>query len=242
MPYIKLTRRKLAVVDFFVMPQLHKYGWIASPHKKIWYAMTTENDKTVYMHRKIMELHLGRPLNPNEEIDHIDGDGLNNEIANLRLATHHQNTMNHGKHTQNTKYLGVRFEDRYKNPWRAGIMVDAKFIQLGNFATEEEAAIQRDLGSIKFFGEYAKLNFPDRREEFISKIRSGFDPVSRPKFSSNQFVGVTKKENSWQAFYHKRVNGVDKITCIGTYATEEEAARMRAKALGGEIQYRKQKS
>jgi len=151
--------------------------------------------------------------------------------------------MNHGKHTQNTKYLGVRFEDRYKKPWRAGIMVDAKFIQLGNFSSEEDAAIQRDLASIRFFGEYAKLNFPDRRDEFITKIRSGFDPVSRPAFSCSKYVGVTQKENGlWASFYHIRSGGVDKIKHVGTYATEEEAAKMRARALGGEIQYRKQKS
>lgn len=241
MKRIALSKGKFAIVDYEMAAALRNISWAAvNTNRQKWYARGQVKSgsiyKNLYMHRYIMELSLGRVLDPREEIDHIDGNGLNNQISNLRLASHKENTWNHAKHTENSKYLGVRYESRYKTPWRAGMMVDAKFIQLGNFATEEEAAIQRDLGSIKFFGNYAKLNFENRRKEYIAKIRSGYDPVNKPKFSCSRYVGVTRLSNGrWQALYH---DGPKKVH-IGTYSTEEEAAEARATALGREIEFRK---
>lgn len=51
----------------------------------------------VYMHRVIAKLRLKQPRGRFEEhplVDHIDGDGLNNTLANLRWATHVQNVRN----------------------------------------------------------------------------------------------------------------------------------------------------
>ncbi len=51
---------------------------------KIGYVRYGDN---TYAHRRIMEEHLGRKLAQNEVVHHIDGDGFNNDISNLKLMT-----------------------------------------------------------------------------------------------------------------------------------------------------------
>jgi hypothetical protein len=40
-----------------------------------------------YEHRLVMADHLGRDLNPDEEIHHVDGDKQNNAIDNLEVLS-----------------------------------------------------------------------------------------------------------------------------------------------------------
>lgn len=52
--------------------------------------------KYVAEHRYVMEQHLGRKLKINELVHHIDHDGLNNDISNLKVMTQHQHNKEHG--------------------------------------------------------------------------------------------------------------------------------------------------
>lgn len=47
------------------------------------YVRESKTDR--YIHRIVMEQHLGRPLKPEEQVHHIDDDPSNNSIENLRL-------------------------------------------------------------------------------------------------------------------------------------------------------------
>ncbi len=66
-------------------------------------------------------------------VDHIDQDKQNNCLSNLRMVTRQQNAFN-------TKAKGYTFrKDKKTKPWQGQIMKDGKAINLGYFATKEEA-------------------------------------------------------------------------------------------------------
>jgi len=78
-----------------------------------------------------------------EQIDHIDGDGLNNAIANLRNVDNKTNGMNQKLNAKNkTGRIGVSFCGIRKK-YVAGIKVNQKRIGLGRFETFEEACKAR---------------------------------------------------------------------------------------------------
>jgi hypothetical protein len=93
------------------------------------------------------------------QIDHIDGDGLNNQKSNLRIGTHQQNIMNRTKQRNNTSgYKGVSF-DKSTNKFVAQIGYNKKGIHIGSFKTAILAARAYDVEAIKYHGEFANLNF-----------------------------------------------------------------------------------
>lgn len=104
----------------------------------------------VLLHRLILNVSKGL------EVDHINGDKVDNRRCNLRIVTHAQNTKNRSKNT-GKKYKGVGFEKR-SNSWRARIRVDYKHKYLGNFKTEREAALAYNIAAIIYHGSFAKLN------------------------------------------------------------------------------------
>ena len=78
---------------------------------------------------------------PLETIDHINGDRLDNRLANLRDVTIGKNGQNkyRAKRTNGTGFLGVRTTDKRKNGFRAVIKFDGKTKNLGSFDTPEKA-------------------------------------------------------------------------------------------------------
>ena len=93
--------------------------------------------------------------------DHINGNGLDNQKNNLRLATASQQAANQKKrnfkNSSLSKYKGVCYR-KDTNFWIAGIKINDKRINLGQFETEKSAAIAYNKTAIKYFGEFAKLN------------------------------------------------------------------------------------
>lgn len=74
------------------------------------------------------------------EVDHVDGDKGNNAIANLRLATRHQNTQN--SRVQKNNRSGAKGVCWHRASGKYAAQVDAygKRIYLGLFDTADEAA------------------------------------------------------------------------------------------------------
>ena len=108
------------------------------------------------VHRVIWFLHYG--YWPDQQIDHINGNMKDNRISNLRLATQRENQHNgFSKRGVSSTFKGV---GRSKGRWRGFIMSPSKFIHLGYFDREEDAARAYDEKAKELFGEFARLNFP----------------------------------------------------------------------------------
>jgi len=89
-------------------------------------------------------------------IDHIDGDGMNNKICNLRIVTHSQNTMN-CKINKNSRsgVNGVSFCNK-KKKWTTYIQSKGKTIHLGRFVEKDDAIKSRRAAENQIFGTFCR--------------------------------------------------------------------------------------
>jgi hypothetical protein len=97
--------------------------------------------KQLLAHR--VAYYLGTGEHPDDLVDHINGDPLDNRLVNLRLATRSENARNRGRTEQlwDAPYFGVRKGS--VNRWRAQIYANGKMVELGSFLTLEEAIAAR---------------------------------------------------------------------------------------------------
>lgn len=120
------------------------------------YIATNINRKLIPMHKLI--------LNSNAEIDHRNRDKTDNRRFNLRECTHKQNMSNMPKFkTNKSGYKGVSYCKK-SGKWLAQITHNYKSIRLGYFDAPEKAASAYDEAAIKYFGEFANLNFKGLRQ------------------------------------------------------------------------------
>lgn len=79
-----------------------------------------DKKNTISYPKWLMEKELGRSLLPNETVDHIDENPLNNEISNLQVVTRSENSrLWHERHpaeylTLTCKVCGKEFKKRKK--------------------------------------------------------------------------------------------------------------------------------
>jgi len=95
------------------------------------------------------------------DIDHINGNPLDNRKSNLRICTHTENMRNRGANKNNTSgYKGVGWHKKGKK-WGATIKHNYKSVYIGLYEDKEEAARAYDKKAKELHGEFAYLNFPD---------------------------------------------------------------------------------
>lgn len=75
---------------------------------------------------------------PDAQIDHIDGDRINNRFSNLREVTPMENSQNQRRAHKISK-SGLLGAHPYGDTWRAQIRINKKTVHLGTFKTPEEA-------------------------------------------------------------------------------------------------------
>lgn len=172
---IPLTQGQVALVDDEDFERTNALKWDA--HKRQggpFYAYRNKNETCRHgkMHRFIMDAPDGM------EIDHKDGNPLDNRKCNLRICSHAQNTRNQRHKKGSSIYKGV-YWDKKNEKWMASITFNYKTIWLGRHADEIEAAKVYDEKAKELFGEFARLNFPKKRvvEEFEREL-IGIDVVT----------------------------------------------------------------
>lgn len=104
---------------------------------------------------------------PEQPIDHIDGDKLNNSPENLRLSDQSQNLKSYQKTRGDINYRGVCFH-KASGKYRAQARVNGKQVHIGLYNTREGAAIARDLKCYKELG-YPWEGLNEIGQEYILK-------------------------------------------------------------------------
>lgn len=146
---IKLTQNKTTKVDKedFEMLQGQKFhfdGVYARMYIK------GGKGKKVRLHNLLLN-------NPNKtQVDHINGDQLDNRRGNLRIVTSAQNMMNTKLHSNNKqRQKGV--SRHISGLYFARICVEGTVRSLGYYRTIREAGEAYRIAAKKYFGEFARF-------------------------------------------------------------------------------------
>lgn len=159
---IPLTKGQFALVDDCDHEALCVLGrWCYSNSRYAVHYTTDHTGKreTLYMHRLVMERILGKPIPNGLQVDHINMDRLDNQRANLRLATRSQNQAHKGRQSNTSCYKGVNLN---AGLWEARIRFQGRRIFLGKYEDALAAATMYDAASRHLYQDFAGCNFPDK--------------------------------------------------------------------------------
>lgn len=153
--YITLTKGYEAVIDAADVPLVGGFNWLALLGSRTVYVMRHKKTQAgpnvkFYLHRVLLDAP------PGMVVDHINGDGLDNRRANLRLATVAENSRNARRALSNTTGLkGVTHHLR-DGRWQAQISVDGQIKYLGSFEHPDLAHAVYCAAARFYFGEFAR--------------------------------------------------------------------------------------
>ena len=131
-------------------------GTVAGSIKADGYRHIILNQCTMRAHRVAWCIFYG--VHPSGLIDHINGDPLDNRIANLRICNSRQNSHNISARRSASGFKGVATTKR--GNFVAQIKAEGVNRYLGVFSKAEDAARRYDAVASIAFGEFANLNFP----------------------------------------------------------------------------------
>ena len=164
---IPLTQGKVALIHDDDFELVSGFKWCARKHRNTFYAQKNVRSEgggrrqCIQMHRLILGL-----TDQNVLTDHIDGNGLNNQRANLRACSNAENLWNRGVNSNNTSGLkGVSWRADI-GKWHAKICVNWKQTHLGFFTTPEAAHAAYCKAAAELHGEFANFGSPNSLQPY----------------------------------------------------------------------------
>lgn len=133
------NRTGTTLVDLEDLDRCLQHKWYVHNGRRTAYARTTlKGKKGLYLHRFVTGYE------GNLEIDHINGNGLDNRKENLRICSRSRNAVN-----LHRKYQGV--SKMKSGRYRARIWHNHKSIYIGTYDTIEEALEARKAKELELF-------------------------------------------------------------------------------------------
>lgn len=219
---VPLTRGHVAIVDASDAWVL-RWKWHATGRAGRLYASRhVPRDDDVPGHRLLHRLLLDAP--PGLDVDHVDGDTLNNRRGNLRVVAHVRNQRNIGLRAEATESGVMGVHRNRSGGWTAYIRDGAGVIYLGRYTTLEAAAVARAREEVRRWG------FEPRREQELARwLALDIKPEDfRTRTLSTGVRGIRHlaKANRWTASIKR--NGEERY--LGCFKTRDEAVAARLSA------------
>ena len=176
-------------------------------HLENGYAAHKEKGRTILMHRQIMQ--------PPKDmvVDHIDGNQANNCRFNLRVCTRAENQRNRRKHAGSiSRFKGV-FYNKQRRKWFSQCWLEGKCHATRYVDEEVEAARAYDRQAVEYFGEFARLNFPEewpperRQEVYAQRDAAKREDGEGEKVRRSEGEGRDKAERETSSCHGSRVTG-----------------------------------
>jgi hypothetical protein len=160
---IQLTQGRYALIDEEDYDRLSLYWWRPFTTHGLTYARRTAGNTCLFMHRVITDAPAGA------QVDHINGDTLDNRKSNLRVVGSSENQQNRHRQSTNTSgYKGVSWSVSGKK-WQSSITRLRKVYHLGFFDAPEDAARAYDAKASELYGVHARINFPVTKDNINGK-------------------------------------------------------------------------
>lgn len=154
----------------------------------------------------------GRSIN----VDHKDGNELNNQKSNLRVCTHQENMFNRKLHSHSKcKYKGLAWKKSIQK-YEVKIQLNKKCMYIGVFENEIAAANAYNYYAKLYFGEFARLN------DVPYMPKEEWEKYSMSNKKSSKFRGVFWDKRTGK--YVSQIWDGKRNIKIGEFDDEEEAA------------------
>lgn len=152
---IPISGGHFATVDAEDFERISAFKWKASVRvkkdgtiAKVYAQRSRRDGGSPMMHRSIIE------YNGPMQVDHINGDGLDNRRCNLRLCSRSENMANQEIGIGNTSgRKGVTWHKR-DAVWQAQLKVNGKMLYLGSFPDLDQAKAAYDRAAREAFGQF----------------------------------------------------------------------------------------
>jgi hypothetical protein len=181
-------------------PKVEGHRWYVTKdysqkYKDVFYVRSNIYCEAAKSKQRIIIIHRLITNAPKDmQVDHINGNTLDNRQANLRVVTRSKNQHNRAKQGGSSKYHGVREQkSKSKIPgtpskWIAGIGAKKDKLYLGSYALEESAAEAYDLEVVRtreIINASGQLNFPERLEEYKQQLEGEENNMNKFKHNGN---------------------------------------------------------